>query len=171
MRGSSGEVPIYIFRVSGLFCNKLKLLGKIEKNCWNWRLKAEYFQNLWDQYLQTVKGQNNFCSWGFLISNELEQLGFKLKKIFGLGMQEKLENNQITIQRQTFGSWKLPFLIFLTFPADLWIPIIFFNLWYDWSNILHLRNCQEQFKKVFYSKNCTFKYNTNIKWSKNFCKF
>ena len=45
-----------------------------------------------EQYIQTVKGQNNFwqqnafltCSWGFLISNRLEQLEFKLEKIIGI---------------------------------------------------------------------------------------
>ena len=41
-----------------------------------------------EQFIQTVKGQNNFwqqnafltCSWRFLISNKLEQLEFKLEK-------------------------------------------------------------------------------------------
>ena len=38
-----------------------------------------------EQFIQTVKGQNNFwyqnaCSWMFLISNELEQFKFKLEK-------------------------------------------------------------------------------------------
>ena len=44
-----------------------------------------------EQFIQTVKGQNNFCwqntfltcSWRFLISNKLEQLEFKLEKIIG----------------------------------------------------------------------------------------
>ena len=53
-----------------------------------------------EQFIQTVKGQNNFwqqnafltSSWRFLISNELEQLEFKLEKILGFkNMQEKLE--------------------------------------------------------------------------------
>ena len=45
-----------------------------------------------EQYIQTVKGQNNFreqnafltCSCRFLISNKLEQLGFKLEKNIGI---------------------------------------------------------------------------------------
>ena len=45
-----------------------------------------------EQFIQTVKGQNNFwlqnafltCSWRFLISNKLEQLEFKLEKNIGI---------------------------------------------------------------------------------------
>ena len=45
-----------------------------------------------EQFIQTVKGQNNFwlqnvfltCSWRLLISNRLEQLEFKLEKIIGI---------------------------------------------------------------------------------------
>ena len=45
-----------------------------------------------EQFIQTVKGQNNFqgqntfltCSWRFLISNNLEQFEFKLEKIIGI---------------------------------------------------------------------------------------
>ena len=45
-----------------------------------------------EQFIQTVKGQNNFwkqnafltCSWRFLISNELEQFEFKLEKNIGI---------------------------------------------------------------------------------------
>ena len=52
-----------------------------------------------EQFIQTVKGQNNFweqnafltCSWRFHISNKLEQLEFKLEKRFK-NMQEMLEN-------------------------------------------------------------------------------
>jgi hypothetical protein len=41
-----------------------------------------------EQFIQTVKGQNNFwdqnafltCAWRFLLSNKLEQLEFKLEK-------------------------------------------------------------------------------------------
>ena len=35
-----------------------------------------------EQFIQTVKGQNNFltCSWRFVIYNKLEQLEFKLEK-------------------------------------------------------------------------------------------
>ena len=43
-----------------------------------------------EQFILTVKGQNNFwrqkafltCSWRFLISNNSEQLEFKLEKIY-----------------------------------------------------------------------------------------
>jgi hypothetical protein len=42
---------------------------------------------------------------------------------------------------------------FLTFPADFWIPIIFSNFNYNCSNILDLRNLQEQVKKAFSFKN------------------
>ena len=45
-----------------------------------------------DQFVQTVKGQNNFwlqnavltCSWKFLRSNELEHLQFELGEIIGI---------------------------------------------------------------------------------------
>ena len=48
-----------------------------------------------EQFIQTVKGQNNFltCSWRFLIYNKLEKLKLKLEKILRFrNMQEKLEN-------------------------------------------------------------------------------
>ena len=45
-----------------------------------------------EEFIQTVKGQNNSwqqnafltCSWGFLRSNTLEQLDFKFEKIIGI---------------------------------------------------------------------------------------
>ena len=45
-----------------------------------------------EQFVRTVKGQNNFwlqnafltCSWRFLRDNKLEQLEFKLEKIIGI---------------------------------------------------------------------------------------
>ena len=55
-----------------------------------------------EQFVQTVKGQNNFCqqnafvtcSWRFLKSNELEQLEFKLEFWGGFrNMQEKFEKD------------------------------------------------------------------------------
>ena len=52
---------------------------------------AKFLRSL-EQFIQTVKGQNNFryqnafltCSWMFLISNQLEQLEFKLEKVIGI---------------------------------------------------------------------------------------
>ena len=46
---------------------------------------AKFLRSL-EQFIQTVKGQNNFltCSWRFLISNKLEQLEFKLGKNIGI---------------------------------------------------------------------------------------
>ena len=46
---------------------------------------AKFLRSL-EQFIQTVKGQNNFltCSWRFLRYNELEQLEFKLEKIIGI---------------------------------------------------------------------------------------
>ena len=46
---------------------------------------AKFLRSL-EQFIQTVKGQNNFltCYWRFLISYELEQLEFKLEKIIGI---------------------------------------------------------------------------------------
>ena len=38
---------------------------------------------------------------------------------------------------------------FLTFPACFWIPIIFYDLNYNCSNLLDMRNLQEQVKKAF----------------------
>ena len=64
---------------------------------------AKFLSSL-EQFIQTVKGQNNFwqqnvfltCSWRFLIYNKLEQLKFKLKKILGFrNLQEKLENKDL----------------------------------------------------------------------------
>ena len=74
---------------SMLFCFKKNVLV-INKNFWNWRLKANNMQNFWDHYLeqfiQTVKRQKNFltCSWRFRRSNKLEQLEFKLEKNIGI---------------------------------------------------------------------------------------
>jgi len=53
-----------------------------------------------EQFIETVKGQNNFwyqsaflsCYWRFLISYKLEQLKLKLEKNIGFrNMQQKLE--------------------------------------------------------------------------------
>ena len=64
---------------------------------------ATFLRSL-EQFIQTVKGQNNFWqqiafltfSWRFLTSYELEQLEFKLEKILGFrNMQEKLEKEFI----------------------------------------------------------------------------
>jgi hypothetical protein len=54
----------------------------------------EFSKNLrsLEQFIQTVKGQNNFwlqnvfftCYWRFLIFNKLEQLEFILEKIIGI---------------------------------------------------------------------------------------
>ena len=50
---------------------------------------ANFLRSL-EQFIQTVKGQNNFqkafltCSWRFLRSNLLEQLEFELEKIIGI---------------------------------------------------------------------------------------
>ena len=61
---------------------------------------AKFLRSL-EQFIQAVKGQNNFlqqnafltCSWRFLIHNKLEQLEFILEKIIVFrNMQEKLEN-------------------------------------------------------------------------------
>ena len=38
---------------------------------------------------------------------------------------------------------------FLTFPACFYIPIIFSNLYFNCSNLLDMRNLQEQVKKAF----------------------
>ena len=53
---------------------------------------AKFLRSL-EQFIQTVKGQNNFwqqnafksCSWRFLMSNKLEQLArIKIGKIIGI---------------------------------------------------------------------------------------
>ena len=44
---------------------------------------------------------------------------------------------------------------FLTFPACFKIPIIFSNLNYNCSNLLDMRNLQEQVKKHSVTKNCS----------------
>ena len=50
----------------------------------------------------------------------------------------------------------LKYIFFLTFPIGLSIPIIFFfNLNSNCSDVLDLRNLQEQVKKAFCFKNCT----------------
>ena len=45
------------------------------------------------------------------------------------------------------GKWKKK--PFLTFPADFWIPTFFYNSYFNWSNMIDLRNLQEQIKKSF----------------------
>ena len=44
---------------------------------------------------------------------------------------------------------------FLTFPACFKIPIFFSNLNYNCSNLLDMRNLQEQVKKHSVAKNCS----------------
>ena len=74
----------------------------MRKNCSSDREKLlkfeaegrEFEKNLrsLEQFIQTVKGQNNIwlqnpfltCSWRFLMSHESEQLDFKLKKNVGI---------------------------------------------------------------------------------------
>ena len=74
----------------------------LRKNCFNnqekllkfevFSLKFENVLRSLEQFIQTVKGRNNFwkqnavltCSWRFLMSNKLEQLEFKLEKIIGI---------------------------------------------------------------------------------------
>ena len=62
---------------------------------------AKFLRSL-EQFIQTVKGQNNFwqqntfltCSRRFLISDKIEQLEPKLEKKLGFrNMHEKLEKN------------------------------------------------------------------------------
>ena len=56
--------------------------GKLLKFEAEGREFAKFLRSL-EQFIQTVKSQNAFltCSWRFSISNELEQLEFKLEKI------------------------------------------------------------------------------------------
>ena len=67
----------------------------IEKNFLEFKAEGQEFAKFLrslEQFIQTVKGQNNFwqqnafltCSWRFLISNESEQLEFKLENIVGI---------------------------------------------------------------------------------------
>ena len=74
----------------------------MRKNCSSYREKllkleaesqefAKFLRSL-EQFIQTVKSQNNFwyqnafltCSWIFLRSNKLEQSEFKLEKNIGI---------------------------------------------------------------------------------------
>ena len=64
-------------------------------------------------------------------------------------------------------------LLCLTFPADFYIIwVFFFNLNYNFSNVLNLGNLQEQVKKVYCFKNCTSLHfhcsNKLIQGSQNF---
>ena len=96
-------------RKNGILLPKL-FWPTVRKNCSSdqeklWKFKAEgrefaNFLRSLEQFIQTVKGQNNFwwqnvfltCSWRFLRPNKLEQLQLKLEKILGFkNMQEKLE--------------------------------------------------------------------------------
>ena len=83
------------------FVTKL-FLPTVRKNCTNdqdfflnFKAEGQEFANFsrsLEQFIQTVKGQNNFwkqnvfltCSWRFLRSNTLEQLKFKLEKNIGI---------------------------------------------------------------------------------------
>ena len=53
------------------------------------------------------------------------------------------------LRGNNFGMSTLAQLIFLTFPACFLIPIIFSNLNSNCSNLLDMRNLQEQVKKAF----------------------
>ena len=56
-----------------------------------------------------------------------------------------------TISFQVAVIWKL---VFLTFPACILIPIFFSNLNSNCSNLLDMRNLQEEVKKHSVTKNC-----------------
>ena len=58
----------------------------------------------------------------------------------------KLQNISRALLR--FFLWQV-LLHFLTFPACFWIPITFSNLNCNCSNLLEMRNLQEQVKKAF----------------------
>ena len=75
----------------------------IEKNVLKFKYVGQEFAKFLrslEQFIQTVKGQNNFWqqnafstySWSFLMSDEFKQLELKLEKILGFrNMREKLE--------------------------------------------------------------------------------
>ena len=85
-----------------VFCYQNCFDHAVRKNCSSDQEKLlkfeaegrEFVKNLrsLQQFIQTVKGQNNFweqnvfltCSWRFLIHNKLEQFKFKLEKIIGI---------------------------------------------------------------------------------------
>ena len=73
----------------------------MRKKCSSDREKLFKFLRSLEQFIQTVKGQINFCqqnafvtcSWRFLRSNKLEQFKFKLEKCLVFrNKQEKLED-------------------------------------------------------------------------------
>ena len=60
-----------------------KIVLVIKKNFWNSRLQTENLQNFWDHKNNLFKQWKVKTIFWFLISNELEQLEFKLKNIIG----------------------------------------------------------------------------------------
>ena len=54
---------------------------------------------------------------------------------------------------------------FLTFPACLWIPINFSNLNPNCSNLLDMRNLQEQVKKAFCYQKLFWPFTVPTNWS------
>ena len=102
---SQNVVRLFVIQVKSLKCQKISwrnviLLLKlfwptVRKNFANSRPSASNFKSFsrsLEQFIQIVKGQNNFwwqnafltCYWSFLICNKTEQLYFKLEKNIGI---------------------------------------------------------------------------------------
>ena len=84
------------------------------------------------------------------LASEINSMYRKLIKVF-FNQINKLEN------------------YFLTFPADFWIPIIFSNLYSNCSNLLDMRNLQEQVKKTFCNQKLFWPFTVWI--NLQICKF
>ena len=61
--------------------------------------------------------------------------------------------------------------IFLTFPADFWIPLFFFNLNHTCSIFWDLRNLQEQVKKAFCYQKLLWPFTVRINSSSDLNRF
>ena len=82
---------LYPFWIENLVFYYQNVLAYKSRKTFEFEAEGREFANIFislEQFVQTVKGQNNFwqqndfltCSWRFLRSNKLEQLEFKLEK-------------------------------------------------------------------------------------------
>ena len=73
----------------------------------------------------------------------------------GLWPHDHMDSNQLYCleggrgNRYPLMKWHISSWLFLTFLSDFWIPIIFSNFNSNCSNLLDMRNLQEQVKKAF----------------------
>ena len=95
--------------------------------------------------MSNIEYQSMFALWclikaPLMLGTDLTQMSMESESYKIISNERLIAINQDPLGKKIF---------FLTFPACFYIPIIFSNLNYNCSNLLDLRNLQEQVKKAF----------------------